>query len=244
MKIILCGYNWTGCKALGLLKAAGHEVFVFTHETKNCCADLEGLCIKWGIPYTTDKICMDNLPFIPDMICSIYYRYIIDGDVINVVNKKIFNLHPSLLPKYRGCSSLTWAMINGDTECGFTYHYIDERCDTGKIILQKKIPIEDFDTQNTLYNRVMFESMNCFLDVIKMVSEGFPGEIQTGTSSYNKRGCPFSGVIAENMDEAMRERFIRAMVFPPYPLAKYHDKEVASWKEYTACKQNNQTQEI
>lgn len=175
MKIVLCGYNWTGCKALELLNDSGHEVFVFTHETKNCSADLEGLCIKRTIPYSKAKICMENMPFIPDIICSIYYRYIIDADVIKSVNGKIFNLHPSLLSKYRGCSSLTWAIINGESECGFTYHYIDEKCDTGKIILQKKIAIEDFDTQATLYNRVMFESMKSFLDVLKLVSEGYQG---------------------------------------------------------------------
>ena len=86
----------------------------------------------------------------------------IKQDVIDIVNGKIFNLHPALLPKYRGCSSVTWAMINGEKECGFTYHYIDKGCDTGKIILQKAIKIEDFDTQLTLYNRVMFESMDYF----------------------------------------------------------------------------------
>ena len=46
MKVILCGYHWTGCKALELLIEDGHEVFVYTHKTENQIADLEGLCIK------------------------------------------------------------------------------------------------------------------------------------------------------------------------------------------------------
>lgn len=45
MKIILCGYNWTGCKALQLLMEDEHEIFVYTHETENACPDLENLCI-------------------------------------------------------------------------------------------------------------------------------------------------------------------------------------------------------
>ena len=146
MKIILCGYHWTGCKALELLLEEGHEVYVYTHETENYVADLEGLCVRKNIKYSLEKIQVSNMPFIPDVICSVYYRYRIKKDVIDAVNGKIFNLHPALLPKYRGCSSLTWAMINGEKECGFTYHYIDMGCDTGNTILQKKIKIEDFDT--------------------------------------------------------------------------------------------------
>ena len=135
MKVILCGYHWTGCKALELLIEDGHEVFVYTHKTENQIADLEGLCIKKQIAYTLDRIKVENLPFVPDIICSIYYRYITDSNVISSVNGKIFNLYPALLPSYRGCSSLTWAMINGEKECGFTFHYIDAGCDTGKVII-------------------------------------------------------------------------------------------------------------
>lgn len=85
------------------------------------------------------------MPFVPDVICSIYYRYIIGNDVIETVDGRIFNLHPALLPKYRGCSSLTWAMINGEKECGYTYHYINKTCDIGDIIFQNKITIEEFE---------------------------------------------------------------------------------------------------
>ena len=111
MRIILCGYHWTGCKALELLLAEGHEVYVYTHETENSIADLEGLCIRKNVGYTLDKISADNLPFVPDMICSVYYRWIIKPDVLQLAKGRAFNLHPALLPKYRGCSSLTWAMI-------------------------------------------------------------------------------------------------------------------------------------
>jgi UDP-4-amino-4-deoxy-L-arabinose formyltransferase/UDP-glucuronic acid dehydrogenase (UDP-4-keto-hexauronic acid decarboxylating) len=236
MKVILCGYHWTGCKALELLLEKNCEVYVYTHKTENYIADLEGLCIKKNIGYTFDKINVDNLPFAPDIICSIYYRYIIDRKVINAVNGKIFNLHPALLPKYRGCSSLTWAMINGEHECGFTYHYIDEGCDTGDIILQKTVKIEDFDTQLTLYNRVMFESMDYFLEVLEMVVKGCAGKPQEGVSSQYKRGCPMDGKITDSMDDDIKERFVRAMCYPPYPAAKYNDKEIATLsdlKKYT-----------
>lgn len=232
MKVILCGYNWTGCKALQLLLEEKHEVFVYTHETENCCPDLINFCNRNNVMYSIEKICVNNLPFIPDVICSIYYRYIIDSDVIETVSGRIFNLHPALLPKYRGCSSLTWAMINGEKECGYTYHYIDKDCDTGDVLLQKRILIEDFDTQLSLYNRVMFESMKDFLFVLHEVASNKSGNKQVGDSSVYKRGCPYDGEIQEDWDAEKKERFIRAMIYPPYPAARYQGKEVKTWGEF------------
>lgn len=231
MKIILCGYHWTGCKALELLLEEGYEVYVYTHETENCVADLEGLCIKKNIEYSLEKIQVNNLPFVPDVICSVYYRYLIKQDVIDAVNGKIFNLHPALLPKYRGCSSLTWAMINGEEECGFTFHYIDAGCDTGNIILQKRIKIEDFDTQLTLYNRVMFESMQYFLEALHLVQQGYEGKIQEGTATQYARGCPMEGRITDSMNEELKERFVRAMCYPPYPAAQYNNQEIRTFRD-------------
>ncbi len=232
MKVILCGYHWTGCKALEMLLDRGYRVFVYTHKMKNAVADLEGLCRKRGVEYSLDKISVQNMPFSPDIICSVYYRYMIAQEVITVVKGKIFNLHPALLPKYRGCSSLTWAMIMGEKECGYTFHYVDEGCDTGKIIVQNKIKIEDFDTQLTLYNRVMFESMHFFLEAFDKVIEGYPGIEQTGEASYYKRGCPMDGKITDNMNEQLKERLIRAMIYPPYPMAEYKGQEVDTWINY------------
>lgn len=231
MRIILCGYHWAGCKALELLLSKGHTVYVYTHETDNCVADLEGLCIRKNIEYSLDRISIDNMPFVPDIICSIYYRYIIKKDVIEIVNGKIFNLHPALLPKYRGCSSVTWAIINGERESGFTYHYIDEGCDTGKIILQNAVCIEDFDTQLTLYNRIMFESMTCFLKVLDMVEQGYQGEEQSGMATRYKRGCPMNGEIVDTMNGEMKERFVRAMCYPPYPTARYRGQNITTFRE-------------
>ncbi len=231
-KVILCGYHWTGCKALMDLIDQGYEVFVYTHRMENSCPDLVGLCKKMNIPYSLEKISVENMPFFPDMICSIYYRYLIDENVIQKCNGKIFNLHPALLPKYRGCSSLTWAMINGESQCGYTYHYIDVSCDTGAIILQETIDIEPFDTQLTLYQRVMFRSMERFLEVCDMVLRGEKGRPQVGTATYYRRGCPFEGKINPLWDDETIERFIRAMIYPPYKAAEYENHFIYTMEEY------------
>lgn len=234
MKVILCGYNWAGCKSLDHLLEDGHDVFVFTHESPSYVNDVIGYCRKRKVAFSLSKISMKNLPFVPDVIVSIYYRFIIPVDVIEACDHKIFNLHPSLLPQYRGCSSLTWAMINGEKETGFTYHYIEQGIDIGRIIFQGKINIEEFDTQQSLYFRVMFEALREFKMVLAQVVKGFPGHPQTDIDkgAYYKRGCPHDGKIDESWDDVFKERFIRAMIYPPLPPATFRDKEIYSINDY------------
>jgi methionyl-tRNA formyltransferase len=236
VNVILCGFHWTGCSALQQLLAAGHRVHVFTHEASYPVPSLVDYCRQTGTPYSLDDVSRVPLPFQPDVIASIYYRYLIKPPVIAACGGKIFNLHPSLLPKYRGCSSLTWAMVNGETETGFTYHYVDEGCDTGRILLQERMAIEPWDTQATLYARVQFQAMTKFAAVVGMVAAGAPGEVQTGPSSYYRRGCPHEGVIDSRWDDAMAQRFIRAMINPPYPPAKYLDCEIRSLADLEAAR--------
>ena len=192
-----------------------------------------------NINYSKEKIGINNLPFQPDMIISIYYRYIISREVINIVNGKIFNLHPSLLPEYKGTSSITWAMINQEQELGYTYHYINEKIDEGDIILQKKLPIYDWETQQSLYYSVMFEAMNDFKNVFDLVKKGYEGEKQPKGGQYYPRKVPFDGKIDPNWSEEKIESFIRAMTFPPLPSASFKDKEVLSFKDYEKIRDEN-----
>ncbi|EAQ77493.1 formyltransferase family protein [Blastopirellula marina] len=235
MKIILCGYHWTGCKALDFLRREGHEVFVYTHENPYHVPSLWQYCEKTDTPYTLKNISKVPLPFEPDVICSVYYRFIIKPHVIEACKGRIFNLHPALLPNYRGCSSLTWAMINGETEAGYTYHYIDEGTDMGDIIIQQPIPIEDFDTQETLFTRVMYTSMTRFSEALHHAAKGLPGDQQTGEGSHYPRGCPHDGVIDPAWDERRKERFVRAMIYPPYPVAKLGVQSIYSLKDLKAA---------
>ena len=66
-----------------------------------------------------------------------------------------FNLHASLLPSYRGAAPINWAIINGETKTGVTTFFIDDKIDTGEIILQKKTSITQEDTAGTLHDKLM-----------------------------------------------------------------------------------------
>lgn len=217
MKAVLCGYNWIGCNILDQLRNGGYEVFVFTHQSPYHINDLEAYCKKKAVPYSLARISVDNLPFQPDVIISAYYRYIISKEIIQVVSGRIFNLHPSLLPRYRGCSSVTWALVNGEKYSGFSYHYVDSGIDSGNIIVQRKVKIEDYDTQVTLYHRMMFEAAKEFMTVLNLVLSDYQGIPQDSAlaTEYYKRGAPFNGVLDPAWDDERKDRFIRAMIYPP-----------------------------
>ncbi|MEC9128484.1 MAG: formyltransferase family protein, partial [Actinomycetota bacterium] len=91
----------------------------------------------------------------PDLIWTTDYRFLLPKDVIELASDACINLHPSLLPAYRGRAPLNWAILNGEREVGLTAHLIDEGADTGAILCQKRIslsPSEDVgDALRRLY---------------------------------------------------------------------------------------------
>jgi methionyl-tRNA formyltransferase len=102
--------------------------------------------------------------------------------------------------------------------------------------LQKELDVEPFDNQGTLYNRVMFKSMEYFIEVLDLVMGGCVGIDQIGEGSYYKRGCPYDGLINAEWDSLYIKRFIRAMIYPPYSPAKFQQNNVLTFSDYLNLK--------
>jgi methionyl-tRNA formyltransferase len=235
LNVILCGFQWSGCKALNeLIKNKKiNKIFVYTHKAPHYFSDLVNLCHKNNISFTTEKISLENLKFKPDLILSISYRYKIPSNVIMLSKNKAINLHPSILPNYKGCSSVTWAMINKEKYTGYTYHFMNDKYDCGNIILQKKIPIEEFDLQHTLYYRVMFESLKSLNKAINLVLSGYKGKKQNNKmGNYYSRTVPYDGRIKANWTESFVENYIRSMIFPPLKPAKFKGIEIYNLNDF------------
>ena len=86
-------------------------------------------------------------------------------------SKGTFNLHASLLPKYRGAAPIHWAIINGETETGLTTFFLKHQIDTGNIIWQAKEIIKDTDTTGTLSARLMVKGAQLVLKTVKSIEE-------------------------------------------------------------------------
>ena len=82
------------------------------------------------------------------------------------------NLHASLLPDYRGAAPINHAVINGERETGVTTFFINDKIDTGKIILRKKISIEENETAGELHDKMMQEGAQLLLETVKMIQSG------------------------------------------------------------------------
>ncbi len=81
-----------------------------------------------------------------------------------------FNLHASLLPNYRGAAPINWAIINGEEETGVTTFFIDDKIDTGEIILQKKTTIANTDTAGTLHDSLMVLGAKLVLETLALIA--------------------------------------------------------------------------
>ena len=89
-----------------------------------------------------------------------------------------FNLHASLLPQYRGAAPINWVIMNGETNTGVTTFYIDEKIDTGAIILKKELKIEDDETAGSLHDKLMELGSDLVLETVSLIenNKAFPIE--------------------------------------------------------------------
>lgn len=107
-----------------------------------------------------------------------------------------FNLHASLLPQYRGAAPINWAIINGETRTGVTTFFIDDKIDTGAIILKKETPISETETVGQLHDRLMDLGSEAVLDTLSLIeSDKATTTIQTESNDLktayklNKDNC-------------------------------------------------------
>lgn len=85
-----------------------------------------------------------------------------------------YNLHGSLLPKYRGAAPINWAVINGDKETGVTTFKLKHVIDTGDLLLQRSMPIHEEDTAGTVHDRMMELGAATIVDTVKLLEDGQP----------------------------------------------------------------------
>lgn len=86
--------------------------------------------------------------------------------------KGTINLHASLLPQYRGAAPINWAVINGETETGVSTFFIQQEIDTGKVIMQEKVTIGEFDNAGTVHDKLMNTGAETLVQTIRKIEKG------------------------------------------------------------------------
>lgn len=169
MKIVFMGTPDFARDSLSAIYDAGHEIpAVITvpdkpkgRGMKLIPCEVKEYAIEKNIKvYQPEKLrenkeIVDTLKDInPDVICVVAYGKIIPKEILEIPKYGCVNVHPSLLPQYRGSAPIQWAILNGDKETGVTTMYLDEGMDSGDIILQTKTLIDKDETSGELWDRL------------------------------------------------------------------------------------------
>ncbi|HMK03576.1 MAG TPA: methionyl-tRNA formyltransferase [Ferruginibacter sp.] len=107
----------------------------------------------------------------PDLIVSAHLRKILDKEIFSQAARGAINIHPSLLPKYRGLSPQHQAIIHGDDEWGVTVHYIDADVDTGEIIVQQKFPLAENEYILSVQTKMLAIYKKIVVEAIRLLED-------------------------------------------------------------------------
>jgi methionyl-tRNA formyltransferase len=157
--------------------------------------------------------------FSPQLYITIAYGKIIPVNILNIPEYGCINVHASLLPKYRGPAPLRWVLINGEKETGVTTMYSDAGIDTGKMLLQKKIIIDDDMTYGALHDRSSVLSAETLLETLAMLKDGTVCAVDQNNSdaSYAPMITKETGHIDWNKNAKAVRDLARGL--DPYPCA-------------------------
>lgn len=138
--------------AIGLSYAKKHKIPYIFINTK--------------IPNYENKILMSLRKYKISFICLAGYMKIISNKLIKLYRKKIINIHPSLLPKFKGLNTYSRMLKNKEKKAGCTVHYVNERLDSGNTIIQKSFFIETNDNEYVLKNKTKKLEQKAFPEAI------------------------------------------------------------------------------
>ena len=227
-RCVLFAYHDTGYAVFETLLALGAPIdALFTHEDDpheeiwwRSCAELAARhSIPVFAPEQVDAGVIARVASLhPDVIYSVYYRYLLPDAILNSAAIGAFNLHGSLLPKYRGRAPVNWMLVNGEREGGLTLHHMVARADAGDIVAQRSCPIDDSDTALTLYRKLVPLGAELVREYHPLIVIGRAPRMKQDLTrgSYFGRRRPHDGRIAGRWPARRIFNLVRAVTHP-YP---------------------------
>ncbi|WP_395825013.1 formyltransferase [Collimonas sp.] len=229
MKAVVFAYRNVGVRCLKVLLARGFDIaLVVTHEDNPqetiWFESVSSLCRQRGIPFiapadpATPELQAQVAALQPDFIFSFYYRHMLPVALLAQARHGAFNMHGSLLPKYRGRVPINWAVLHGETTTGATLHEMAAKPDAGAIVAQTAVPILPDDTAYEVFGKVVVAAEQTLWNVLPAMLAGktpkLPNDLSQG--SYFGGRKPADGEIDWNQPAQRVYNLFRA-VAPPYP---------------------------
>ena len=241
---VVFAYHNVGVRCLSVLLAHGIDVrLVVTHQdnpNENIWfASVAELAHRHGIPVimpvdpNQPEVVAQVAALAPDFLFSFYYRLMLKRDMLLTASRGAYNMHGSLLPKYRGRVPINWAIIHGETETGATLHAMTEKPDNGAIVIQKAVTIGIDDTAREVFDRVTDAAAQALDAALPALVAGSAPHF----SQVLREGDYFGGRKAEDgrIDfswGALRiHNFVRALTRPyPGAFADLHGRRIVLWR--------------
>lgn len=240
--IAICTQGSIGISVVRKLFEMGfkpHEIIIITynphsHTNTPLIAFLEYFSINWFVVENDmEKLVEILLEKNIKTLINISYKYIFKNPIFDFKDITLINLHPGILPDYRGWLSIPWSIFNNEEYAGYTYHIIDPKIDAGDIIFSNKFPILKTSNAFNLHFCLMNDAIN---QLDKIVLENWTAIPQVKGGHYYKNSLPNNGFIDVSWDNNKIDRFIRAMFFPPHKGAVLKtttdEREIYSLEQY------------
>ena len=157
IKLVIC--NIPGVYGIERAEKAGIPVAVIPHK-------------EFPSRETFEQAMLDEIAKYPvDLVCQAGFMRIVTPTFIEPWRGRLINIHPSLLPKFKGLHTHERAIEAGETEAGCTIHYVNEGVDEGEIILQKSVPILPGDTPDALAARVLEKEHIAYPEAVQILAK-------------------------------------------------------------------------
>lgn len=159
-RAVVCAYSSVGTAALeGLLEAGVEVAALYTYAQgpdeqwftpPAAVAQAQGIPVFQAANFNDDKVYEALKQLAPEFLFSFYFREMIQARVLDLPRLGAYNLHGSLLPRYRGRAPLNWVLVKGERETGVTLHAMTPKPDDGHIVAQARLPIDWDETALSL----------------------------------------------------------------------------------------------
>ncbi|UDQ81394.1 bifunctional UDP-4-amino-4-deoxy-L-arabinose formyltransferase/UDP-glucuronic acid oxidase ArnA [Erwinia rhapontici] len=227
MKAVVFAYHDMGCTGIRALAEAGFDICaIFTHADhpgeNHFFGSVARTAAQLGVPvYAPEEVnhplWIDRIREMkPDVIFSFHYRQMLSDEILACAPVGAFNLHASLLPKYRGRAPLNWVLVDGEEETGVTLHRMVKRADAGAIIACEKVAIAAEDTALTLHYKVCESAKQLLMRSLPDILRGsfIAVEQDERKATYVGRRTPEDGRIDWQQPVQRTHNLVRAVTDP------------------------------
>jgi methionyl-tRNA formyltransferase len=241
---VVFAYHNVGVRCLSVLLDHGVDVRLVVTHTDNpaeniwfdsvaALARARGIAVITPDDPNTPEVIAMVAAAAPDFLFSFYYRHMLRREMLVLPSRGAYNMHGSLLPKYRGRVPVNWAVIHGETETGATLHAMTEKPDNGAIVVQRAVPIGPDDTAQEVFDRVTDAAARALDAALPALIAGtaphFAQDLSKG--GYFGGRKPEDGRIDFSWGAARIHNFVRALTRPyPGAFADVHGHRLVLWR--------------